>query len=257
MEKLINFWDKLEFREKPYIHPDDHNLMLDLTYSYNRLSDLYEDEYWKNKKLFHTDLLPVPYIGDLKEAKIFLLYLNPGFTLMDYYPEENSKDFTDALKANIQQNFNNLEYPFFYLNPELMWTNASQYWLKKFKDYISLVNERLGFSSHIEATKYLSKRIAVLQLMPYHSVNFDGHGKLLKSNKLLSVEKMQQFFKDYVLPKVRESKASVICTRQPDNWGLKNVEDRNIIIYKGSKARSASISRNSDASPIFEKFLFD
>lgn len=257
MEELINFWKKLDLVQRPYIHLDDKDLIEELSYSYEGLSDLYENEYWERKKRFHTDLLPVPYIGNLKEAKIFILYLNPGFTLMDYYPEDSSTAFTDALKANIEQDFSKTEYPFFYLNPKLMWTNASQYWLKKLKDYILLVKDKKRFDSYIEATKYLSKRIAVLQLMPYHSANFNGHDNLLNKNKLQSVKKIQHFLEHNVSKRAKEGKVGIICTRQPDNWGLKDVKDDNIIIYKGSKARSASISKNSDASIIFEKFLFD
>ncbi len=249
MNELIEFWKIPLLNDKPYIHPNDNNVITDFRHSYKGIEDYYENTYWNDKGIFHTDLLPVPYIGDLKKATIFLLFLNPGFSIDNYFVEELSEDFKDALKSNIKQDFENSEYPFFYLNPKFMWTGGGKYWLQKLKDYILQIKKTEGIS-YTEATKYLSKKVAVLQLIPYHSVNFTRHNLL---SKLDSSRKMKRFVEEYLIPKAKENKIGIICTRQAKTWELP--EHENIVVYGNPESRGAHISRNSKAEPIFKKFL--
>ena len=51
---------------------------------------------------FHLSLLPVPYVGDLARADIFLLQLNPGFSLSDYQ-ELRVPSFKRHLERNLRQ----------------------------------------------------------------------------------------------------------------------------------------------------------
>jgi hypothetical protein len=249
MENLREFWSELNLDEKPFIHRIDAALSQDLCYSYSGLTDYYNEKYWSDPSLFHTDLIPIPYVGNLQSATIFLLMLNPGFSLSDYYSECSSPDFVNALKANLRQDFSNSDFPFLYLNPNFLWNSGGEYWLKKLKDYISMIKDDRS-CTYIEATQVLSQKIAVLELLPYHSTNFKQHNLL---SKLESVKQMQKFVKEYLLPKVKKGEACIICTRGAKEWGLS--DQKNLLVYNASEARGAYISKNTRAFPLIEKFL--
>jgi hypothetical protein len=59
---------------------------------------------------FHFALLPVPYLGNLAKADIFILLLNPGFASVDYYCESENRAFKKALQQNLAQDFRGTEY---------------------------------------------------------------------------------------------------------------------------------------------------
>lgn len=106
---------------------------------------------------YHLNLLPEPYIGSL-DAKIIVLALNPGF---------NEKDFNyhskEPFKSIHQKNLNQdkVDFPFYYLNPQLKETPGSKWWYKK----MHWLLEEFG-------QEKISKSICCLQYTPYHSKEF-------------------------------------------------------------------------------------
>jgi len=247
--KLIEFWKELNLASKPYIHPRDTALSIKLCHSFSDLKDYYETRYWNDNGIFHTDLMPIPYIGNIQSAKIFLLTKNPGFSLSDYYSEHSSVAFEAEQKRNLLQNHSDSEFPFLFLNPNFLWHAGAEYWLNKLKDYIIYVKEQRKVT-YLEATSIVSKNVAVLELVPYHSVNF-SQNHLLK--KLNSVGQMKSFVNEYVIPKVYDNKACIVCARNTKDWDLPF--HKNILIYQGGETRGAHISKNTRAYPLITKFL--
>jgi hypothetical protein len=43
------------------------------------------------RKELHLSLLPAPYHGNIANARIIILLMNPGFVASDYYAEENKQ----------------------------------------------------------------------------------------------------------------------------------------------------------------------
>ena len=58
-----------------------------------------------------------------------------------------------------------------FLNPKFAWTGGFRYWHAKLRDTISLLAATRGVS-YGEAMAFLGRRLAVLELIPYHSSNF-------------------------------------------------------------------------------------
>lgn len=54
---------------------------------------------------FHFSLLPTPYVGNLNEADVFVLKLNPGFHDADFFAEFNNPGFRAASIRGLQQDF--------------------------------------------------------------------------------------------------------------------------------------------------------
>jgi len=253
MKEITDFWKQLNFTNKPYIHKDDTAFMNENSCSAETYeSYISSEDFWHNNKgRFNTNLFPIPFAGNLKSAKIFILLLNPGLNLSDYHAEHTSPDFIEELKNNIAQENLNSEYPFLFLNPKFLWHPGGQYWLKKLKDHILKIKDTQN-KSYIDALSYVSQKTAILELVPYHSNNFTFSSLI---GKLKSVQQMKAFVNGYLINKVKENECCIICTRKSKEWNLP--EHKNIIVYKGTESRSAHLSKNSRAFNKIQEFLID
>lgn len=186
----------------------------------------------------HLGLIPVPFVGDMKNASIYILMINPGLELGDYF-EYEVPCFQQALRDNLRQKHKNGVMPFLFLDPQFAWHGGFRYWHRKLKGII----ERLAASrgeSFTEARKTLGSKLAVVQLVPYHSTVFNP-----KALKLSSVRLAQEFVKQTVAERVRCGKAIVIVARQVKTWdqilGDDLREKDEVIRYTPSEARGASL----------------
>jgi hypothetical protein len=247
---LIQFWREMDLNAQPYVHPKDKGYLTDdLCYVYQNHESYLQSHNFQNSEIgFHTSLLPVPYAGNLKTASIFLLLLNPGLGIQDYHGETSSPSFVEAAKRNIRQENISDEYPFFLFDPKFIWHPGGQYWLKRFSDYILEVSIQKE-KSYLEAISYISSKIAVVELVPYHSKSF-GHHKLIRNLK--SVDQMKQFA-EYLFQRAKQGEIGIVCTRKSEEWGLK--ESNNVVIYGKDHARGASVSFTSPACGLICQFL--
>ncbi len=249
MDELDKFWSKINLQKKPYIHPADSSILEKHSVSFKSFENYFSSDYWNNKNSFHTDLIPVPFAGDIYKAKIYILLLNPGFSPVNYL-EEEKKSFKDALINNILLRGRLDEsYPFLYLNPKYLWTQGGQYWLNKFKSYIPIIVEAFT-CSEIEALSFISRRVAILQLNPYHSYNFKFNSQL---QSIVSSNKIVEFVHKNIIPKTNNNNCLAICTRASKAWGLE--EQKNVIVYNSSESRGAHISLNSRSGSKLKEFL--
>ena len=122
---LINFWQHCNLAKPPFAHPDDWPVL-------RRYEGRYIDEEPKDFETFvsssrfgdftdrrlHLSLLPIPYGGNLRTADIVLLLLNPGFSFPDYYAETRVPQFRRHLEQTLAQNFDGINFPFIWLDPE-------------------------------------------------------------------------------------------------------------------------------------------
>ena len=213
------------------------------------------DEYVNNEfygdphdKRLHIGLKPVPFIGNLKTASIYILTLNPGLNPSDYIQDETS-EFKELHANNLNQKGNE-DYPFYLLNPRLCSHAGYNYWTKKLKAVIEKIKNG-DKVSWLEAQKKLSKKIAVLELIPYHSKIFRLDDKII--NQLSSVRDIKNYAKDKIVAKARDNKCLLIIIRSSKRWDIKPEE--NIIVYSNPEARRGSLGENSKGYKEIIKFL--
>ena len=251
--EIISFWKELDTKNKPYWHPADKDIIESKKLEYYNINNYEElinhQDFGNINGKFHLNLLPVPYTGDIINAKAYILLLNPGFSILDYIVENNN-DIKQNIICNIKQDFSKTKYPMIWLDPEYLWTEGGLWIENKLRDIICKVkdNEKL---SYLKALEYVSKRIAIIELVPYHSKFFNISSNTLKS--LESVKRIKKFINDYVFKKVENKEACIIVTRKYKEWDLPKHE--NIIFYEGSKARGASLSSDSDGGKKILEFL--
>lgn len=219
---------------KNNLYPGDE-FLLNHSYhvTYQTLEEYVKSENFGKKKdtKLHLGLLPNPYIGDIKNSKIFILSLNPGLNPADYV-QERTKEFQERYWNNICQNGEN-KFPFIYLDPFICSHPGYSYWNKKFKDFLKEI-QKSKQCLWIEAQQHLSKHISTLELIPYHSQSFYLPEKKIMQN-LQSLKDIKQYVHDEIVPKAINNEAIIIATRQIMRWNLP--ENENIIQF-GEKTQA-------------------
>jgi hypothetical protein len=251
-ESLIEFWQRCPLDKQPFVHPDDlHSLQRVLSkksrwvekdatsfssyIAHSRFGDPDDD-------LLHLSLLPVPYVGDLRNAKIVILLLNPGFDYCDYWAEHEMPAFRERLGRNLSQSFEGIEFPFSGLDPQFCWYSGFMWWERKLREVIQQIAKSRNWS-YRDALRDVSQNLACIELLPYHSASFKDHS-LIK--KLPSVAKAKAFVDDYLVSEAEQGKRTLIVTRQARSWGLKERPNKpNIIVYQDAETRGASLSPRS------------
>ncbi|HAU29438.1 MAG TPA: hypothetical protein DCW68_04920 [Rhodospirillaceae bacterium] len=171
--------------------------------------------------IIQPSLLPVPYIGNLANAKIFILMGNPGFSAHDMLEREPAPLFEafrqDVIK-NLHQEFTPKDdFPFFYLNPTHSWHNGFIYWESRFREIAKQLQKDGGLTSCRDALSFMAKHIAVLQLVPYHSAKFPN-----RAAKLPSAQAMQK----WADMRLSEDTTPAIIVRHESKWAISRQKKR-------------------------------
>jgi hypothetical protein len=250
MIEIIKYWRDIELGQNSLVHREDKAYITkDNAHQFTTADNFYSQDYLENPYLFHTGLIPTPYMGDLKNAQVFILMLNPGLSFDDYHAECNDPDYKAALVNNLKQKEFDPDYPFLFLNPNYLWHTGGMYWFKKFKSHILHMMKKDNISI-LEATKRISKKVAVLQLFPYHSSQFRLNKEI---ERLPSTVEIKRCVLNNLVKKAFKGEICIICTRKSDLWNLPTHD--NILKYKGNECRAAHISEKTRAFPLIQKFL--
>jgi len=161
---------------------------------------------------FHTGLLPMPYLGNLRKARVFLCSLNPGVGPHDYFGEHNVADYRKALLANLRQE---PEVRFPFLEPAHAWHGGSAYWAPRLRGITDRVQNRLGLNAR-ETLELCAKHIAVLELVPYHSANFKMTRRSVDA--LESTSLIRDFVFGELVPRHRAKDCKLIALRSRELW---------------------------------------
>lgn len=103
---------------------------------------------------------------------------------------------------------------------------------------------------YIDRLRDVARRVACLQLVPYHSARFEERKRFsgLKSSKLV-----YSFLHEELLPAARAGRALLIAARRSKEWGL--TEETNVVIYSGSETRAAHLNAKSRGGDKIRAFL--
>lgn len=245
--KLIAGWREVSFNSAPYFFPGDEFLEDSRCGQHvvviRSFKEFINSKYFGSRedRTLHLGRLPVPHIGYLDNASIFILMLNPGLGPHDYYFEEkNIENYKSTLVRNIRQENQNDEYPFMFLDPKYVVHGGFVYWESKLRD-IAVALQRKNNIDYKGALKILAKKIACIEYMPYSSYSFGIPNNIM--NQLASSKATLDYVRNILVERAKKGKALIIVTRQVRRWNLPH--NRNIIEYDGPEARSAHLTIGS------------
>lgn len=228
-DNFVAFWSRLDHTAAPYVHPDD--------------------QAWALQGDFELNLLPLPVNGNLIEAECVILMLNPGLDSEDYQCE-TIPEFRASLVRNLVQKHGPKDHPLLYLNPAFSQHPGSGYWARarvpkrpkreqqKLRAVIEAVAHRDNVPIEI-AQAHVSRKVAIVQLCPYHSESMGRRDLLKRLPSCLQARNL-------VHSLAASGEKLVVATRSVAEWGFSEpVESESLVVYASSLGISASLSLSS------------
>jgi hypothetical protein len=234
IQRLINFWAEFECTSGDRrVHKCDEKAGFPPVKCVRELTSVevspvkrYFDSPSPREDGFHLSLTPVPYIGDLKSADIFLLMTNPGVNYHDY-GEDAYPQFQEVLKRNRKQEFDGAEPPCFALDPRFWWSGWFSYYEANLRPVVCALAADRDIS-YLDALDALSRRLAILELVPYYSANADRIKNVLML-PLPSANAAKGAAQE-LAQKAKDGKATIIVRWKAREWDMAAQKDgKNII----------------------------
>lgn len=247
--KLLDAWKNARFDQPPYVLEADVPILQssprakDLGIIARSCDEVEAHPDYDAERSIHFSLLPQPFNGDLLNAEVYVLTLNPGFARSDYDANYREPRYRQALLDNIKETQPSDVLPFFFLDPDFVRHGGYGYWFGNLKKTICEISHCNG-SAFDDARDMLGHKLAVIELFPYQSANASGLGGLI--DKLPSSKLALEFVRCHVLEKVKRDEALVIAVRQVRRWDqvLGNRDD-GVVRYTRGEARRAWLTPNS------------
>lgn len=131
---------------------------------------------------YHLNVLPQPYFGDICNANVLFLALNPSYDCGEKYPSNDEKDkvdFNDSKKTLKDYICNLIKVNFFSGPPQdnQFFVNGAWYWYRD-----KVIGENVGLQQ--------GKKAAFLNLCPYHSKRYND----IKMNSYSGKKKIWDLF---------------------------------------------------------------
>ena len=219
--ELIEAWRKTRFHQPPYVLDSDLPILKssprakDLGIIGKSCDEVEAHPDYDRAKSIHFSLLPQPFNGDLLNAEVYVLTLNPGFACSDYDASYRKPRYRQALLDNIKQDQPNHVLPFFFLDPKFDRHDGNGYWFRRLRETIAELGRRREMEFD-EVRDMLGRKLAVIELVPYHSKGAGGIDKL--PEMLPSARMAHDFVRHYVQMKARSKLAIVIVARRFQTW---------------------------------------
>ena len=191
----------------------------------------------KEKYKLRLNVYPQHFVGDIDNAKIIILSLNPGYST-EYYDayknitNKNGTNYEQIMKENLE-----MKQPFFHAF-ELANESDLGYWGNKMKCWVEGYDKKDN-EELIESLKKITEDIALAEFFPYHSISYNGmYDKLGEGTSLNSNRKIKDYLptQKFLFKKIKKriddknDKLIIILTRSFAKWyeaipELKNYEN--------------------------------
>lgn len=176
------------------------------------------------QRKLHGNLFPLPYMGNLDQARVFILFGNPSLGARSYAHEHLNKYVVSLHIQNLKGNCKS----FMSLDPGLDGKGGNKYWRRVFKRLAKEIASAKRIDRD-ESYALIAERVAVLEACAYRSYRSPGNWtKGIPSSKLI-----REFVDDNVLPRVATREALVLVWRRAGFWRVES--DSSQIIVRNPK----------------------
>lgn len=179
--KITNPWEKLS-SSPPFILEED----IEAVEAYNRKVG--------EKYKIRSEVMAVPFVGDVLNSKIVLLMLNPRFN-------EDTIEFEDeSYKEKLKRVFTHksVDYPYFGLDPKIQ--VGKKYWETKLKALIVKYGlERVSnIVSNIQLHPYSSKEFKLIKNLPSQQYIVYLVEQAMQRNSIIIMARGEKYWRDLV-----------------------------------------------------------
>lgn len=179
----------------------------------------------KEKYKLLLNVYPQHFVGDIDNAKIIILSLNPGYST-EYYDayknitNKNGTNYEQIIKENLE-----MKQPFFHAF-ELANESDLGYWGNKMKCWVEGYDKKDN-EELIESLKKITEDIALAEFFPYHSISYNGmYDKLGKGTSPNSNRKIKDYLptQKFLFEKIKKriddknDEVIIILTRSFAKW---------------------------------------
>lgn len=261
-DELQNHW--LEFAHHtstpPFLHHKDREYLDSVGYwakhpdalqSLDLDSYLHSARFGKQDGEFHFSLIPAPYSGDLHNAQVVVLLLNPGLAYVDYYAEYAQPKYRERLRKTLGQDFQGTKFPFLHLDPEFCWAGGFRWWEAKLRAVLREVANSKFKGNYYRALEFASQRLASIELIPYHSATFTESSL---TTHLPSAQVARSTAKQ-LARRARKGELAMVVTRQATAWGVAELRNRVVCYTRAAEARSAYLTPDSRGGQVILRAL--
>ncbi len=174
----------------------------------------------KEKYKLRLNVYPQHFVGDIDNAKIIILSLNPGYSTEYYDAYKNSTNYEQIIKENLE-----MKQPFFHAF-ELANESDLGYWENKMKCWVEGYDKKDN-EELIESLKKITEDIALAEFFPYHSISYNGmYDKLGKGTSPNSNRKIKDYLptQKFLFEKIKKriddknDEVIIILTRSFAKW---------------------------------------
>ena len=201
--------------------------------------EAYNAEQAKPENRVRLEIPPDPFVGSPDTARVLLLTKSPSWDERNIADYEDNPAYAQAMHQNLQ--FENEDYPFYYLNPAFAHTSGYQWWFPKLRELIEACQERLGAE---EAQALVAKRVMTVAYFPYHVEKYVGTVQNMPSQK----------YSFGLVGALAQGGIPVVIQSHGKLW-LKQMPSGHGTVITTNSAQSNFISRRNLPEGEFEKLL--
>ena len=166
-------------------------------------------------KHLHLDIYPQHFVGDLKNAEIIILSLNPGYKpeYKDAYKKE--KGYEDIIRNNLEMKNSRFHALDLATEDEL------GYWGKRLKFLVDDNNSKSKKKYILDSLKRIAQNIALAEFFPYHSESYnDWFDKIPTKVKIDTEEYLpsQKFLFTEIKKRIKKKDVIIILARAFRKW---------------------------------------
>ena len=204
----------------------------------------------KEKYKLRLNVYPQHFVGDIDNAEIIILSLNPGYST-EYYDayknsiNNNGINYEQIIKENLE-----MKRPFFHAF-ELANESDLGYWGNKMKCWVEGYDKKDN-EELIESLKKITKDIALAEFFPYHSISYNGmYDKLGKGTSPNSNRKIKDYLptQKFLFEKIKKriddknNEVIIILTRSFAKWyeAIEGLRDYKLC-YEVNNTRNFSLN---------------
>lgn len=174
----------------------------------------------EEKYKLQLSVYPQHFVGNIDNAKIIILSLNPGYGTEYHDAYKNSTNYEQTIKENLE-----MKRPFFHAF-ELANESDLGYWGNKMKCWVEGYDKKDN-EEIIKSLKKITESIALAEFFPYHSMSYnDMYDKLGKGTSPNSNRKIKDYLptQKFLFEKIKKriddknDEVKIILTRSFAKW---------------------------------------